>query len=95
MPYPVLLAFQILIVTAMSVLAWRLRVGRLKPGRWRHKICFVFGSIYGAVMAFRLLAGLTFLSHIPWFTVFLPSIFHLVLASFILLLGTYFYQTRL
>ncbi|MCY4625891.1 MAG: hypothetical protein OXC99_12955 [Chloroflexi bacterium] len=43
-------------------------------------------------MAVRLVAGLTLLSDVEWFASTLPALFHVVLASFILLFGHYLYR---
>ena len=90
LPYPALVASQVVILTAMVVIAWRVRVGALSPGRWRHRLCFGLGGLYFSVMLFRLLAGMTWLSDVPWFAKPLPAFFHLGLASYLLVLGLYF-----
>lgn len=40
-------------------------------------------------MLIRLIGGFTFATHHYWFTAFIPTMFHLVLASFMLLVGYY------
>ena len=40
-------------------------------------------------MLFRLIGGLTFLRDVPWFQAILPTIFHLVLAGFLLVLADF------
>ena len=87
LPYPVLLASQFGIIGLMSIVLHRVRNGTIRARPWKYRVCLVFGGAYFAVMAFRLLAGLTFLADQAWFSKSLPAFFHLVLASFILLLG--------
>ena len=87
LPYPVLLAIQFGIVGLMSFVLHRVRNGNIRARLWKYRVCLVFGGAYFAVMAFRWLAGLTFLADQAWFAKSLPAFFHLVLASFILLLG--------
>ena len=40
-------------------------------------------------MAFRLIAGRTFLADVSWFSKSIPAFFHVVLASYLLTLGHY------
>jgi uncharacterized protein len=47
----------------------------------------VLGSIYLSVMLLRLIAGLTFATHHHWLGALLPAFFHIVLATFVLLVG--------
>ena len=87
LPYPVLLAGQLGIIGLMSFVLHRVRNGNIRARLWKYRVCLVFGGAYFVVMAFRWLAGLTFLADQVWFAKSLPAFFHLVLASFILLLG--------
>ena len=47
------------------------------------------GAVYFAVMAVRLVLGLTVLSDFGWFSTWIPTVFHLVLASMLILIGAY------
>ena len=87
LPYPLLLAGQFAIVGLMSFVLHRVRNGTIRARPWKYRVCLFFGGAYFAVMAFRWLAGLTFLADQAWFARSLPAFFHLVLALFILLLG--------
>jgi sterol desaturase/sphingolipid hydroxylase (fatty acid hydroxylase superfamily) len=92
LPYGWLLFSQLLIVAVFSRIlvhfAKRTLVGDRKVGKWLLSI----GATYGTIMAFRLVAGLTFASEVHWFAVKLPTLFHLVLASFLLTLGHFHYR---
>lgn len=88
-PYAVLVIAQCIIFGTMIALAWGVWTNRLSPNRWRHRLCLIFGTIYFSSMFIRLVAGLTALNHVAWFAKPLPAFFHLVLASFILVLGRY------
>ncbi len=88
-PYPALLGSQAVILAAIAVVLWRMRSGAVSPRPWKHRACFALGGIYLAVMAFRLIAGLTFLEHSEWFAAALPALFHIILASLILIFGHY------
>lgn len=83
LPYGLLLAGQVLILAAMIRLSWRppalsARLERILSG---------LGAVYFAGMALRLGLGLTLLAGTAWFAAWVPASFHLVLASFVLLLS--------
>ena len=92
LPYPALLASQVLIVALLARALVMVRSRSITPATWKHRACFVLGGAYFAAMAFRLAAGLTFLSDVGWFAESLPALFHLVLAAFVLLFGHYVYS---
>lgn len=92
MPYPVLVASQFVVILVIAVILLRVKADAVVPRRWKYRLCFSLGGLYFSFMAFRLIAGLTFLTHHPWFSKSLPAFFHVVLAAFILLLGHYIYQ---
>ena len=85
--YPVLLMAQLAIVAGLSSLALAFSRGAVIPnvslGRW----FFYVGVVYLCVMLVRLALGLTVLAGSPWFASPLPTIFHCVLACFLILVG--------
>ena len=89
LPYPILLGSQVLIIAVITVVLWRIRTNAFSPSPWKYWTCFTLGGIYFAVMVFRLVAGLTFLSENDWFSTSLPALFHVILASLILIFGHY------
>jgi sterol desaturase/sphingolipid hydroxylase (fatty acid hydroxylase superfamily) len=85
------LPYGVLVVAQLAIVAGQLRVvGSVSRGQrllrqdWR-RVISSFAVIYLAVMVLRLIAGLTFASGGGWLDARLPTIFHLVLASFLLL----------
>jgi hypothetical protein len=87
LPYPALVASQIAII---AVSLWTIaRIADRKLGRRRRigLALLALGILYFGFMAFRLVAGLTFLQDSPFFGVILPAIFHLVLASMLIIVG--------
>lgn len=89
LPYPVLLGSQVVILVLVVLALWQVRRGTINPRPWQYLGCFALGGIYFAVMAFRLVAGLTFLAENEWFASSIPALFHVILASLILILGHY------
>lgn len=87
LPYPVLLATQLVILGWLVHTAWRFSTGNLVPGRRIGRAALAFGGVYFTVMFLRLLLGATALSHVRWFASPLPAFFHLVLATYLLLYG--------
>lgn len=87
LPYPLLLATQVCIVYLMSYMLHRARTRRMRARRWKFILCYAFGFPYFLFMAFRWLAGMTFLADSGWFAKPIPAFFHIVLANYLLLLG--------
>ena len=88
-PYPALLGLQGTILAVLVVVLWRVNRNAISPRPWKHQACFALGGVYLAVMTFRLIAGLTFLAEFAWFAKSVPALFHVILASLILVFGHY------
>lgn len=89
MPYPLLLASQLVILAAMAWTARRIGAGTLRARPRVGVFMTVFGAVYLGSMLIRLLLGVTVLQGSRWFSSWLPTLFHLVLATFVLLVGRY------
>jgi len=89
--YPLLLASQVLILGFMGVVIKGLILRRTKANSQMGSWLLVIGSLYFGAMFLRLLGGLTFASDHPWWAATIPTFFHLVLASFVLVLGRFHY----
>lgn len=89
LPYPLLVAIQVLIIAVALDVIRKLARGTLAAQRKWAIFLTGAGGFYFAAMAFRLAAGATFLADHAWFAASLPAIFHLVLAGFVLTLGHY------
>lgn len=98
LPFPTLFAAQIVILVIITVATLRMRAGRSLFGpRWVCPVAW-FGILYLAVMAARLVIGIlgdagaigddSFAAG-KWFTAYLPTAFHLVLAGEVLLFTAY------
>ncbi|MBU1222946.1 MAG: hypothetical protein KKA22_07290 [Gammaproteobacteria bacterium] len=89
LPYPALLLSQLAIAATMVIVNLMLARGVLVPrprlGRWLAWL----GSLYFTGMLLRLVLGQTLYSGSPWLDRPLPSLFHLVLAAWLLLLARY------
>lgn len=87
LPYSLLLASQLVILAVLCWTTYRMSVGAVNPGRTFGAVVLFLGAVYFLVMIARLVLGLTFLSDVRWFASPLPTAFHLVLASWLLLYG--------
>lgn len=90
--YKVLVSFQIIIIAVCLKIVIDFFKGNVSPKRKSGILCLGAGSLYFLVMVYRLVAGLTFAADHYWFSARLPTIFHLVLASFALLLGHFHWK---
>lgn len=84
MPYWGLLISQIVILAILVTVTLGMTRGRSRLRMPWLAIVAAFGALYFGFMAFRLVAGFTFADGDGWLDNPLPSIFHLVLASFVL-----------
>jgi hypothetical protein len=91
LPYGLLLASQIAILLALGWTAWHFTIGDVKPRRGVGALALALGGFYFATMVARLILGLTALSHVRWFASPIPTVFHLVLATSLLLYGRFHY----
>ncbi|MDX1512385.1 MAG: hypothetical protein R3174_01465 [Gammaproteobacteria bacterium] len=89
LPYGWLLFFQVLILGLMLRISYRHARGRVaashRLGIW---LCLA-GGIYFGLMALRLVLGQTLMQGHFWFDRPLPTVFHLVLAAFLLTVGRF------
>ncbi len=85
--YAWLVFFQLLILAAMIGIAFRFSSGRVRASRAVGTAMLSFGGLYLGVMLTRLVLGVTVMRGDAWFDRPLPTIFHLVLATFVILIG--------
>lgn len=89
LPYGILLSIQMLLLTAMVRVQFQMNSGR---GLQRPVIgvaLLSLGSVYFALMLFRLGAAFTFGAGHPFLGAALPAFFHVVLSGWVLLLGLF------
>ena len=88
-PYPLLLVIQVIILGFLAKVTVTFSKGQVIPSRTAGRIWFGLGAIYFGAMMLRVTLGFTLCSGQAWFSNYLPTFFHLVLASFLLIVGTY------
>jgi len=89
LPYPALFAAQIGILLMIGWVYARMTAGRsVMPPRFAVAVIGL-GAIYFSVMAVRLVLGLTTMADVKWFASPIPATFHLVLATIVMVIGTY------
>jgi uncharacterized protein len=89
LPYGFLLSSQLFILAVMLRIAQQHSRGCVQKNTSKGKWLLVFGALYFVGMAGRLVIGIADLSMHPWFQKFIPAFFHLVLATFVLLLAAF------
>ena len=89
MPYPILVVVQLSVAVGLLVTLLRIRSGRMRPRYGVGVGLLVFGSVYFLVMLGRFIIAITGLSEAVFFQLYVPAFFHLVLSSFVLVVGTY------
>ena len=87
LPYWLLLSVQLVILAAMASASWRVQSGRLLLGGRAGKALAWAGGVYMAVALARVLVGLAVPAAPDWFRTWIPAIFHIVLAAFVLTLA--------
>jgi hypothetical protein len=89
LPYPVLLAAQLLILAGMLRCSWQAQRGTLSAGARVATALLWCGSLYMAASLARLGVGLGLQAAPPWFRAWISGVFHLVLAGFVLALAAF------
>ena len=89
LPYGWLVAAQGVILAACLRIVWGVFTETIAPSTQKGKILFALGAIYLLGMCTRLFVGLTIAPDHYWFGATLPTVFHLVLASFIMVYGRF------
>ena len=84
LPYWLLVVSQVAILALLAWTARQFTSGAVQPWRPAGLAALTFGALYFTTMVVRLLLGLTLLSDRRWFASRLPTVFHLVLASYLL-----------
>ncbi len=89
LPYWLLLSAQLLILAAMAFASWRVQTRRLAIGRRAGLALAWVGGIYMAGALTRVVVGLAAPAAPDWFRTWIPAVFHVVLAAFVLTLALY------
>ena len=87
LPYGWLLVAQALILAICLRIVWGAFNETIAFSQKKGRILFALGIMYLLAMSTRLIVGLTIAPNHFWLGATLPSVFHLVLASFVLLYG--------
>lgn len=87
--YPVLLTSQLLILALMLRICVRAADANSVPNRRLGRWLAWLGGLYMLGSAVRIAIGLTVASAPAWFSTWIPAVFHLVLAGFVLTVASY------
>jgi hypothetical protein len=89
LPYRWLVGAQVLILTMCLRIVWQLFTSTVRPSPRKGHLLLVLGCVYFGGMCIRLVVGLTIAPDHDWFGAIMPTVFHLVLASFVVLYGRF------
>ena len=89
LPYGILVIAQGIILAVCLRIVWVAYKGTLVASRQKGSILVGLGIVYLLSMCARLIVGLTIGSDHYWFGAILPTIFHIVLASFMIVYGRF------
>ena len=92
LPYWLLLFAQGIIILVLARVALAFHRGTVTPNRFWGKTWSVLGCMYLGVMLFRFILGITLFSDDRWYSNYMATFFHIVLVSFILLIGHFNYK---
>ncbi|MCP9450263.1 MAG: hypothetical protein NNA21_09420 [Nitrospira sp.] len=92
LPYWLLVLCQVLVIMVCGRVMWRLHAGLIVPTMATGKALLCLGALYFGLMWFRLIMGMTVATDHKWFSARLPTLFHFVLAGFVLVYGWFHYK---
>jgi hypothetical protein len=89
LPYWLLLAIQLLLLALMIAVTCDVEAGHRRRNPRASRILRWIGGLYMAGALGRIAVGLALPGAPAWFTTWIPAIFHVVLAAFVLTLAAY------
>ena len=89
LPYWLLLSVQLVILVVMTVVCRRVQTGSLAPSARAGTVLMWAGWTYMTVSVGRIVVGLSWPAAPAWFSTWIPAVFHLVLAAYVLTLAYY------
>ena len=92
MPYPVLVGFQVIIIVILVRVCLSFTKEKIVPKRRLGLILLGIASLYFTAMIVRYVIRMSFYPQERWFGGTIPIFFHVVLATFILLVGFYHWR---
>jgi len=88
-PYSALLAIQLVMLAVMGRVCWRVHSRTLVTSHRAGRILRTFGGLYMAGSLARIVVGMVMPDPPSWFTAWIPAFFHIVLATFVLVVANY------
>jgi hypothetical protein len=89
LPYWSLLSAQLLILALMGFVSWRVQTGMFTPSARTGAALAWLGGAYMTGSIARIVVGVAVPSAPDWFRAWIPAVFHIVLAAFVLTLALY------
>jgi hypothetical protein len=95
LPYAVLLLTQLAILSLMARVCWRAWKGRLDRNARKGRVLGRAGAAYMAGSLLRIAIGVLVPSASAWFRAWIPGMFHVILAAFVLCLAHAYRHSQL
>jgi uncharacterized protein len=92
LPYPALLACQVVLLGLLFRVAARIARGHVVPLKEMGRRMLILGTVYASAMVIRYVLHMLRLPDDRWLGGCIPIFFHLVLASFLMVAGRYHYR---
>jgi hypothetical protein len=89
LPYWLLLSVQLAILVVMAIVCRRVQTGSLAPSARAGTVLTWAGWTYMAVSVGRIVVGVSWPAAPAWFSTWIPAVFHVVLAAYVLTLAYY------
>jgi hypothetical protein len=87
--YWLLLSVQLGILVVMAIVCRRVQTGSLAPSARAGTVLMWTGWIYVTVSVARIVVGVSWPAAPAWFSTWIPAVFHVVLAAYVLTLAYY------
>ena len=92
MPYGLLLTCQVVVLACCTNVVVKFAHFKVTPNYKAGRFYLAAGAVYLTVILCRMIVGATLVNEIRWFNSEIPSFFHLVLASFLLVMGRFHFK---
>lgn len=89
LPYWLLLSVQLFLLALMASITADVAAGTRRRNPTSARVLTWLGGLYMAGSIGRIVVGIALANPPPWFTAWIPAVFHVILAGFVLTLAAY------
>ncbi len=92
MPYNLLVTCQVVVLAGCTNVVVKFARFKTTPNYKAGRFYLAAGAVYFTVILCRMIVAATLVTEIRWFNTEIPNFFHLVLASFLLVMGRFHFK---